>query len=386
MTDTVITLAQKLVKINSITTSGTSEWAAQGGEENLAKWLVTYLSSYDFQCELLPIEPGRPNLICRHKQFDSSLPTVAFEAHLDTVDVDGMTIDPFAADIHDNKLWGRGACDVKGTMAAMICSLLNWYQSQKTHNFNLIFIATAAEETGTFGSKFLADKNLDLDMIIVGEPTLLNPVIGHNGVWRFSIETMGRACHSSRPYKGLNAIDGMISVLQVMRDIIKPDFESFDGNFMSITTLHGGQSVNIIPDNCKLEIDARFSEKMDIASFKSKMLEELENLGNIDEIQKPIFTEIQNYPAFCTMKNSQLLVLIESALRNLDLKYKHLVEPWYSDAGFFSKAGYDTIIWGAGDIRNAHTADEHIELDQLVAAEKALNQFLLACKDHYEHK
>ena len=110
----------------------------------------------DLKQNFLYVEKDRPNIIIRHKSFDEKLPTVALEAHLDTVDVDSMTIEPFEGFIKQGKLWGRGACDVKGTMAAMLTSLLNWYKSETSNVFNVIFIGTMGEEAGTLGSMKIA--------------------------------------------------------------------------------------------------------------------------------------------------------------------------------------------------------------------------------------
>ena len=151
----VVTLARELVKINSIPDSLHRDFGK--GETYLAHWLKDLFSCFDFTTDLLPVEGTRPNLIVRHQAFVPGLPTLALTAHLDTVSADGMTIDPFAAVVRDNRLYGRGACDVKGTMAVMIVSLLNWYKKNVREDqvFNILFIATMGEEGGTLGSREL---------------------------------------------------------------------------------------------------------------------------------------------------------------------------------------------------------------------------------------
>lgn len=378
MPEPALTLLQKLVQINSVTPTSQSKWAEEGGEETLALWLKDYLQQYNFFCELDYVLPGRPNLIARPPRFDESLPTIAFEAHLDTVDVEGMTVDPFAAVIRDGALWGRGACDVKGPMAVMLTSLIKWTLESRRPKFNAIFIGTMGEETGTLGAKHLAQQRLPLDMILVGEPTLMNPVIGHKGVWRFAIETKGRSCHSSRPQEGENAIEAMIPILQLIQGKIKSEFERQAENTLSITTLHAGNTINIIPEKCRAEVDARFRNGTDVAAFRHILQTELKKFGNNNQ-----YIEIQDYPAFNAVDGSVLLEMLETALEQENMAKSHLYEPWYSDAGHLSLAGYDVIVWGPGDIRHAHTSEEHIAIEQVSAGERVLDRFLRICEDHY---
>jgi len=386
MFEPVQILLQKLVQINSVTPSLESGSPANGGEESLAQWVKQFLESYHFHCELDYVEPGRPNIIARHRFFDPELPTVAFEAHLDTVDVERMSIDPFAGAIYDNALWGRGACDVKGTMAAMLTALVKWTNQTGGHHFNPIFIGTMGEENGTIGARHLARQGLPLDMILVGEPTSLNPVVGHKGIWRFAIETKGLAGHSSRPEQGRNAVEAMIPVLNALQNRVKPKFESTAGNTLSVTLLHGGTTINVIPDSCRLSVDARFipGTKLDIVEEHiSAMVETLQN--NHPEFHYN-FIEIQQNPPFKAKENSVLLSLLEETLAAHNVSARRLFEPWYSDAGHYSLSGYDVIVWGAGDICHAHTADEHIDIDQLQLAEQLLVEFLDTCEEYYANR
>jgi len=384
MNPDVVQLAQELVKINSITPQGKSEWAKEGRENKLAQWLCQFLSDNAWRCELTMVEANRPNLIARPKHFNPALPTIAFQAHLDTVDVEGMSIPPFGAEIRDGCLWGRGACDVKGTMAAMITAMMEWKQRTKAAAFNLIFIATMGEENGTLGSKYFSRHAEPIDMIIIGEPTSLQPVIGHKGLWRFAIETYGVSCHSSMPKEGTNAIEGMLPIVTFLEKDLKSSFERNRENSFSLTQIHGGSAINIIPDLCRVEIDTRFQNGTKIEEFKTRLLQKLAEKES--EIYQPVFKEIEYAPAFRTAKNSQLLQLLQRSLKKCDVINETQIAPWYSDAGFISTVIPDAVIWGAGDIRFAHTIDERISVDQLYKAVTVLLQFLSECEDYYGSK
>ena len=296
--------------------------------------------------------------------------------------MDSMTIEPFEGFIKQGKLWGRGACDVKGTMAAMLTSLLNWYKSETNNVFNVIFIGTMGEEAGTLGSMKIAHSNLPLNMVLVGEPTSLRPVIGHKGLWRFALEAIGKACHSSRPEQGINAIDIMMDIYNLLKSQTIPDFEKKHGNTMNITNIQGGSTINIIPDLCRLQVDSRYVPDTDIVTHREKLVHSLEFMsggikGNIQ------FQELENHPAFHARKESHLLNLLENSLFVLMVDAKPKFETWYSDAGHFSSANYDTIVWGAGSITQAHTADEFIAVDQLDRAVLVLDEFLKNCHRFY---
>jgi acetylornithine deacetylase/succinyl-diaminopimelate desuccinylase-like protein len=377
----VIQLAQELIRINSINPKCLSDWAKLGSEKNVADWIVTYLSPFGFNCELSPPDSSRPNLIVRHSSFREKLPTIALEAHMDTVDVDTMFVDPFGGDIRQQRLYGRGACDVKGTMAAMLAAMMTWYE-QKRENFNLMFIGSMGEEAGTIGSRYLASLKLPLQMILVAEPTLLNPVIGHKGLWRLAVETRGRSCHSSQPQDGLNALYLMIDILCLLMSDIKPDFELESGNTMSLTTLHGGTAINMIPDLCRLEIDCRFNLKTDIQRERQKLLQMLKPLLDMPEDRIKI-DDLDLRPAYLAPKKSTLLKLMRSALTQAGIPHKPLMESWYSDAGHFGSAGYDTIIWGAGSIAQSHTSDEYVTCEQLQTAVRVLEAFLIQCDKYF---
>lgn len=369
----VVHVAQKLISINSVTPSGKSDLALQGGEQELAYWLSDFFQSLGFEALQQPVEEGRPNLIVKPADFGSK-PVVCFQAHMDTVDVEGMTIDPFGGEVKDGFLYGRGACDVKGPMAALIVAYIEWYAHVDRRPFDLVFLATMGEETGTLGARYFAESGFHIDNMIVSEPTSLQPVVGHKGVWRFSLETFGRAAHSSMPEQGENAVDKMVEALAFVREKVQPPFESDPGNTLSVTMVHGGSTVNIIPDYCRADFDARFFHAEKIDHCRSL----LESNGYGAQ-----FNEIQNYPAYISRPDSITRKNLELALKNRRIDFEPKQEPWYSDAGPLSNAGIDTVVWGPGDIRDAHTKDEKISVEQLRTAKSVLLEFLAVTEEYY---
>jgi acetylornithine deacetylase/succinyl-diaminopimelate desuccinylase-like protein len=252
--------------------------------------------------------------------------------------------------------------------------MLQWHQQNPDPAFELVFLATMGEETGTFGAHHFAKQNKNIDLMIVGEPTQLQPVIGHKGVWRFYLEAFGKASHSSMPQQGENANELMIDALAFLKEKIKPEFESIQGSSLSITMIHGGSTINIIPDYCRVDIDTRFLDGSKIDECKSLIKKSLTQVR---------FSELQNYPAYVPRDNSTTKELLFSALQKNNIIIEPKIEPWYSDAGPLSNAGIDTLVWGPGDIRDAHTVDEKIAIDELHSAVNILEDFLGACEDYY---
>jgi len=356
---TVTELTTELVRINSV--SPKSKTHTGGSDEKaIARWLSDYFTSHRWSVELQPVVNDRPNLITRCPGFDPDRPTLALEAHMDTVDVHGMTVPPFEAIMRDGCIWGRGSCDVKGTMAAMITAAMSWCEKHLHRAINIMVIASMGEEMGTLGAQAFTRLGLPLQAVLIGEPTNLQPVISHKGLWRLAVETVGRACHSSRPEEGVNAIERMHDVITMIREKLKPEFEAEPGNTLSMTTLHSGAMINIIPDLCRLEIDARFLPLTDIESHWRSWNALLPAPVRLEEMERK--------PAFSAVPHSQLLSLLSAALQQHGLTPAAKHERYYSDAGHFSECGYDAVIWGAGDIRLAHTADEHVPIAELEKA------------------
>ncbi len=374
----VVDLAVELVKINSVPTADHGETGM--GEAFLAQWLKQYFENFNFQVNLFPVDGKRSNMMARHQTFVPGLPTLAFEAHLDTVSTEGMTISPFGAEIRNGYLYGRGATDVKGTMAVMITAMLNWFEKHQYEDlpFNLIFLATMGEEGGTFGAKDLVRRPIPLDMVLSGEPTNMDIVTGHNGTWRFQIQTTGKSCHSSTPHLGSNAIDIMTDVMHFLKSDLKSVIESTDGNALSMTLVKGGDAINIIPNSCEVTVDCRYGPGSDIEGYKSSLL------NFINTVRGAEYNEILLYPPFALKEDSRLLPLLQETLEAMEVEHVLRTAPWYSDAGQFSGAGYDTLLWGVGDMQQAHTEDEFIETAQLEQGILVLNKLLENFKSHFE--
>jgi acetylornithine deacetylase len=235
-----------------------------GGEEKLVGHLEKLAMAWGLQTRRMPVSTGRDNLFIS-VVVNPDAPWLLFESHVDTVSTVGMTVDPLMVKVVEGRVYGRGACDTKGSGAAMFWALQNYSrQVHQPHNVGLIFALD--EEARMTGAKAFAANELkeflpNLRGMIVGEPTLMRPVVATNGVIRWKTITRGRAAHSSMPAKGDSAITKMLRVVDALESRYVPSVTKkhpmTGSSAMSVNVIRGGTQVNIIPEYCEIECDRR---------------------------------------------------------------------------------------------------------------------------------
>lgn len=313
------------------------------------------------------VYPGRPNVTA---YFDfGATETLIFDAHMDTVPVEGMTVDPNAAEMRDGKIYGRGACDVKGPMAAMLCAINNVIHGNATARYNVLFAALCDEESG-FGGVADFVKNLDTAAFpsiagaIVAEPTLLNPVVAHKGAVRWTISTAGVAAHSSTPHLGHNAIYMMAPVIQRLQIYAaeleqNPAHKKLGVPSLSVGLVRGGSAVNIVPDYCEVQIDRRLIPGETVESAESDLARAL------DGLQATVSSPRVAAPPMETSADHLIVQLTLAAARSAGANPEIEYANYCTDASFYPRINVPTVVFGPGSITQAHTKDEWISIDQL---------------------
>jgi acetylornithine deacetylase/succinyl-diaminopimelate desuccinylase-like protein len=252
----VVDLCQALVQIPSENPSGST---VSHGEEAIARFVGEFLESLGAQVEFEEIGPGRPNVYGLWPVPPGTNQRLLFAPHLDTVTVDGMTIDPFLAQRLEGKLYGRGSSDTKGSMAAMLWALKSVDLSKL--KVAVGFAGLADEEFEQLGAQACAARKM-ADFAIVGEPTNLDVVYTHKGTAWIEIETRGKSVHASLPETGVNAIDRMTDTLKILHERflqicpVEPD-PVLGKPTLSTGRIRGGAKINVVPDRCYAEIDIR---------------------------------------------------------------------------------------------------------------------------------
>jgi acetylornithine deacetylase len=366
----VITLLQKMVGFDTVNSAISGKPHA---EAELASWLEALAQSWGLSTQRLPFGDGDFNLLITH-QASAEKPWLLFESHLDVVSTQGMTIAPFAAATRDGKIWGRGACDTKASGAAMLIALQNYIsQSPQPNNIGVLFVCD--EEVTKRGALAFANEQLKAlpfqpNGVIVGEPTMLEPVAAHNGVARIVIKTHGVAAHSSNPANGRSAITAMTRVIRLLEREYIPSLTAthpLTGKAQSsINVIRAGQQINIIPDYCEIG--------MDRSIVPGEKTEDV--LPQIEKVLAPLKAEhpedrIEVESGFLDPSLSPRAGAFTDFVKGVLARFGDVTPrgvPYGTDASNYDAVGLPAIVLGPGHIAQAHTEDEWVAVEQVEKA------------------
>ncbi len=331
------------------------------------------LRTLGVQVRRQPVAPGRDNLIATFEGGGSS--TILLEAHTDTVPVDGMTIDPFGGVIEGGRLYGRGACDVKGGGVAMYGAYRRLVLEKPANAPRVILAFTVDEEHTFLGAQALVKSGLKADFAIVAEPTSLNIVRSHKGVVRWQIETTGRACHSSKPQDGINAVYRMGGILTAIeRYAAELQARTPDANLgartLVVGTIRGGVSPNTVPDRCIIDIDRRLLP----GESATEAIDDLNRY--LQGFEFAALPPKLACPPLLPNGGDDCVARLGAAIDRVRGRHEVWNVPYGTDASTIQEAGIPAVVFGPGDIAQAHTKDEWIDLAELEAAAEVLFGFL----------
>lgn len=336
----------------------------------MAEALAAHLEAKGFRVDWHEIISGRPNVVGR---FGPAKPkrTLLIESHLDTQGIHGMTVPPFDAELRDGRVYGRGACDTKGPMAAALWALSpDVLERLDEAGVQLIYVGAVGEEKGNVGAEQLVDLGVGADEAIVLEPTDLAIVHAHKGTLWYEIEILGRAAHGSNPREGVSAIRGMAlameeieSELNAARHVHRND--ALGEPTVNIGLIRGGSSINIVPDRCVIEVDRRTVPGEVNAEILNVVRAALTRLQALGAIRGWNLAPIKDGAPFHTASDTPLIRRLSASCGARGVEPQIAGASWYSDAGLFAKTCREIAVFGPGSIRQAHTADEFIEVAEL---------------------
>jgi acetylornithine deacetylase/succinyl-diaminopimelate desuccinylase family protein len=394
-----VDLLCQLVNTPSVNPMGGPLSGPTVGEGRLTELLHGVLQQLGLVVERQEVAPGRENLIGR---LDGDVPPeqggglILLDAHQDTVPVDGMTIDPFNAELREGRIYGRGACDVKGGMAAILAAVARLAQQRPAGMPTIVVAFTVNEEHGFTGALELAKLWTDRsggiiprppDAALVAEPTDLNVVVAHKGVARWNCHTRGRAAHSARPDAGANAIYAMGHVIGAIEHYAAEIVGSHEAPCSSgqelcpatvnVGTIHGGTSVNTVPERCTIEIDRRLLPGEDPDDARRHLIDFID--GRLD--QQRSGTSIEHDPlnlrglALSDAHNGPLADRLLHSIGQVTANRRKMGVPYGTNAAIYAATGVPSVVFGPGSIDQAHTADEWIDVESLNQATKIFDRF-----------
>lgn len=370
-------LLSRLVAVPSVNPGEQQSYTRPYGEFEAGEELISYLKEFMPYMTVKKEEvlPGRYNVFATYHRGEE-YPTLLLETHLDTVDIQGMTIDPFTLVEKEGKWYGRGSNDDKGQITAMLIGLQKAFLEEKGKlPINVKFVAVVDEEHRHRGvDALVADDTLQADLAIVGEPTELKMGAFHKGSIRFKVTTHGKNAHSSNPWAGDNAIDKMADVIRVLKGVVREEVETITHplcgrSAVSQTLISGGEQVNIIPSECTIHVDRRLNPQENwqkaLTHIKKVVQKELS-----DEIWKDV-TWHEPYlidPPLINNTENSSLVTLKRVMGQLDEGFDYVGLQFGCDASKIAPKNIPTVVFGPGSIDQAHTKDEWINSADLMKA------------------
>jgi succinyl-diaminopimelate desuccinylase len=373
-----------------------------------AEYIADRLKKRGFGVELIRGEgtPGdtdrypRTNVVAR---FDgrSPGPTVHFNSHIDVVEAgEGWSVDPFEGLVKDGKVYGRGACDMKGGLAASIIAAEAFMDVNPDFPGAIEISGTVDEESGGFGGvAYLAGKGYfskpRVDHVIIPEPLNKDRIcLGHRGVWWAEIETRGQIAHGSMPFLGDCAVRHMGAVIKAFEEELFPALdrkrtdmpvvpEGARRSTMNINSIHGGQTEDFrpglpspnVPDWCRLTIDRRFLLEEKIDEVKGEVTSILDQLKR----ERPKFDyairDIMEVQPTMTERDAPVVTAIAQGIQQIfDREPEYVISPGTYDQKHVARIGhiYDCIAYGPGILDLAHRPDEWVGIEDMVESAKVM--------------
>ena len=340
------------------------------GERRMAEFLASVAARAGLEVELQKVLPGRFNVIARLRPRNKVRRTILLAPHLDTVGADGTRFIPRRK---NGRLHGRGACDTKGSVAAMLVALCEMSKSQPGET-EMVFAGLIDEEHAQAGSRALAASGFKADLAIVGEPTRLQVVAAHKGSLWLQLETHGHAAHGATPQLGRNAVREMARIVDLLEtdyaaDLRKRKHPLLGAGTVNVGLIHGGVQPNIVPDHCAITIDRRTLPGETEAGVRREITERL----RVKKLSAKI-SSLKLAPCIPLETNPQL-PLVRHFLRSVGQSRSVGVD-FFCDAAVLSAGGIPSVVFGPGDIAQAHTADEWISLAALERGKDLLLNFM----------
>jgi succinyl-diaminopimelate desuccinylase len=363
--DEAISLLRQVLQVNTAN--------PPGNELEMALILSDFFRSYGIEAEVDEFLPGRANLLARLPASGVDRGSLLLCGHMDVVPVGGASwdIDPFAAEIQDDKIYGLGASDMKSGLVAMAVALANLKQNRVTASGEALFAATAGEEVDCCGARRLVERGIleDAEAAVIAEPTRKDVILAHKGALWVEIITHGKTAHGSMPQEGVNAIERMYRVLDWLFEefefAVSPD-PVLGEPTLNVSVINGGVKVNVVPDECRLQIDIRTVP----AQGRSEILGMIER--RLESFQRTLhdfgydLTVLSERLAVNTSREERLARVAEDLrTETYGAPSSRVAAPYYTDASVFVEAHSDlpVVVYGPGDERLAHQPNEWVSIE-----------------------
>jgi acetylornithine deacetylase/succinyl-diaminopimelate desuccinylase family protein len=366
-----IELLRSLIKIRSVT----------GEEGEIAAFITQWFKTAGFE-NIEMDEMG--NVICRIPGDGKGL-ALLYNGHMDTVPVGEeflWEVDPFGAEILEDRIIGRGACDMKGSIAAMMMAVCALKEAGIQLKGNLTLTMVVEEEKGLQEATRFTIESLSAypDIALVGEATNYNVSLGSRGGIAVEVSVMGKTAHAANPSEGINAILKMNKVIDAIQRMKLPSQEFLGPTTQAITNITCSPAqLNVVPDLCTISIDRRIVVGDNVQSTKKEFQKVIDRLKAKDpELNAKMEARMRGLPTFLNDKEPVVKMLQGCVDRVMGRRPQLSSYRFGTDASYLGAvAKIPTVGFGPGDERNAHTPNEFVKIDDLIIASKVYALFVL---------
>jgi acetylornithine deacetylase/succinyl-diaminopimelate desuccinylase-like protein len=371
---TSVRLLQDLIALPSVNPAFFSDPNLHG-EHRVAEFLASAARRHGLEVESQPVVPGRSNLLVRLTPRGPVRHRVLLAPHLDTVGDPAYALQ-LKPVVRDGRVYGRGACDTKGSVCAYFQSLLNVTAAgPRPAHTEILFVGLIDEENMQLGSRHFASHGPKSDFAIVGEPTGLEIVTAHKGdVW-LRLRTIGRPAHGATPHRGRNAVTAMSRIVLALETeyaselAARPAHPRLGRPTINVGRIDGGRQPNIVPAECIIDIDRRTLPGETEAGVRREIRALLQRQG-----LKASFDTLRTSPCEPLETNPDLPLVqaLTRAARRRTTRGVH----YFTDAAPLAAGGIPSVVFGPGDIAQAHTEREWLAISQLEKSIHILERFL----------
>ena len=366
-----VALARALIQIDSRNPTLAPDSPGEGG---CARALASVLDDWGFSVEVTEIAPGRSNVVAHIGPSDA--PALMLNGHLDVVGVEGMVHDPFAAEIRDNRIYGRGSADMKGGLAAMCAAAVS---APPNTNRQIVITAVADEEYESLGMRALLASGIRAEAAIITEPTRLAICPAHRGFAWFDISFRGRAAHGSRYDIGVDAITHAALLLAELEELERtreagPHHPLLGRGSLHASTIRGGVGMSTYPEACDLAIERRTLP----GESAERAMREITDACDRVKAKHPAFDarvtlSTAQLPSDVS-PNAPIVKRLRGALERENVPVKIEGLSAWTDAALLNEAGIPAICFGPGDIALAHAAEEYVPVEEIGVATRVLSR------------
>jgi len=366
-------LLNELIALPSVNPAFLPARHPNSGEHRVSDFVAAWGAAAGLEVDFQTVSRNRRNVFCRLLPIGQAKHRLLLAPHLDTVNV---ASDSQLQPIRDRgRVYGRGACDTKGSVAAMLTAMTELARTgRRPQSTEVVFVGLVDEEYAQAGSRSLAGSGFKADLALVGEPTRARVVTAHKGDIWLNLKTGGRAAHGATPHLGRNAILEMARVVEALETRYRAQLNRrrhrlLGAPTVSVGLIRGGTQANIVPDQCEIEVDRRTLPGETERTVRS----ELSALFKAEGCKAAIRTaKSEVCPPLETPANARFVVDLLRAARQKSGEGVH----FFCDAAVLAGGGIPSVVFGPGNIAQAHTANEWISLKQIERATALLVRFL----------